>query len=125
MRWSWLGNRFVVTFGGIAVAAALWNVYIAFNDDGIISGTVVSADGRPVEGATVVLSERTLLVAQRKASTETDGEGRFSFTGSRLHRLYLEAVKPGVGRFGPREYRLFFQGENLFLSEPLTLAAGS
>jgi hypothetical protein len=40
-----------------------------------------------------------------------------------MHRLYLEADKDGVGRFGPREYRLYFNGENLILGKPLQLSA--
>ena len=122
MRWSWLRNRFVVTFGGVAMAAALWNVYVAYNDDGRITGRVVGPDGRPVEGATVVLSERTILVAQPKGNATTGPDGSFRFDGHQLHRIYLEARKKEVGRFGPREYRLYFKGENLDLDEPLQLA---
>ena len=62
MPWWILQNRYVVTFGLIGLAALLWNVYIAFNDDGVIEGRVVGPDGRPVAGATVILSERSLLV---------------------------------------------------------------
>jgi hypothetical protein len=39
-----------------------------------------------------------------------------------MHRIYLEADKDGVGRYGPREYRLYFNGENLILARPLRLA---
>jgi hypothetical protein len=123
MRWSWLKNRFVITFGGVALLAVVWNVYIAYHDDGVIEGRVVAADGTAVEGATVTLSERTLLVAQAVGRTKTDAEGRFHFEGHQLHRLYLEAAKQDVGRFGPREYRLYFKSENLLLDEPLKLAA--
>ena len=119
MRWRWLKNRFVLTFGSIAVAAALWNVYVAFNDDGIIRGQVVDAGGAPVEGARVMLSERSLLVARPRGQTVTDAEGRFAFEGHELHRLYLEASKEGVGRVGQREYRLYFKRQNLELEEPL------
>ena len=122
MRWSWLTNRFVVTFGGAALLAAVWNVYIANNDDGRITGRVVDAAGQPVEGATVVLSERTLLVAQPKGNVKTAVDGSFRFDGHKLHRIYLEARKPEVGRSGPREFRLYFKGENLDLDEPLQLA---
>lgn len=122
MRWSWLKNRFVLTFGGVALAAALWNVYVAYNDDGRITGRVVGPDGQPVEGATVVLSERTLLVAQPKGNTTTAADGSFRFDGHKLHRIYIEARKTDVGRYGPREFRLYFQGENLDLDEPLQLA---
>ncbi len=121
MRRSWFTNRFAVTFGGIAVAAALWNLYVVFNDDGIIEGRVVDAGGAPVEGAEVVLSERSLLVATPRGRTVTDTEGRFSFRGHRLHRLYLEATKEGAGRLGQQEYRLYFKGQNMELEAPLQL----
>jgi hypothetical protein len=121
LRRSWLTNRFAVTFGGIAVAAALWNLYVVLNDDGIIRGRVVDAEGVPVEGAAVVLSERSLLVARPRGRTVTDAEGRFAFSGHRLHRLYLEASKEGSGRIGQREYRLYFKGQNMELDAPLQL----
>lgn len=125
MRWSWLNNRFAITFGTIAVLVAIWNIYIAFHDHGLIEGRVVGPNGRPVAGATVTLSERTLLVAQERGKTTTDAGGRFRFTGHALHRLYLQAEKDGVGQFGPHQYRLYFQGEDLILQAPLRLEAGS
>jgi hypothetical protein len=121
MRWSWLTNRFVLTFGSVAVAAALWNLYVVFNDDGIIRGQVVDSNGAPVEGARVMLSERSLLVARPRGQTITDAEGRFAFQGHDLHRLYLEASKEGAGRAGQREYRLYFKGQNMELEAPLRL----
>lgn len=121
MRWGCLKNRFVLTFGSIAIAAALWNIYVALNDDGIIRGRVVDAGGAPVEGARVMLSERSLLVARPRGQTVTDAEGRFAFQGHELHRLYLEASKEGAGRARQREYRLYFKGQNLELEEPLRL----
>lgn len=120
MRWNWLKNRFVLTFGGVALAAAFWNLYVVFNDDGIIRGRVVDAEGGPVEGARVTLSERSLLVARPRGQTVTDAAGRFAFQGHELHRLYLEAVKEGEGRAGPREYRLYFKGQNMDLDTPLS-----
>lgn len=123
MRWGWLTNRFVVTFGSIALVTLVWNVYIAYHDHGLIEGRVVGPDGQPVGGAKVTLSERTLLVAQPKGSVDTDADGRFRFTGHDLHRLYLEARKQGVGRVGPREFRLYFNGEDLILDKPLVLKA--
>lgn len=121
MRWGWLKNRFVLTFGSIAIAAALWNIYVAFNDDGIIRGRVVDAGGSPVEGARVMLSERSLLVSRPRGHTVTDAEGRFAFDGHQLHRLYLEASKEGAGRVAQREYRLYFKGQNMELETPLRL----
>lgn len=121
MRWSWLTNRFVLTFGSVAVAAALWNLYVVFNDDGIIRGQVVDSNGAPVEGARVMLSERSLLVGRPRGQSVTDAEGRFAFQGHELHRLYLEASKEGVGRARQREYRLYFKGQNVELEAPLRL----
>ncbi len=121
MTWSWLINRFVLTFGSVAIAAALWNIYVIFNDDGVIRGRVVDANGAAVEGANVILSERSLLVARPRGQTVTDAEGRFAFQGHELHRLYLEAGKEGVGRIGQREYRLYFKGQNMDLETPLRL----
>ncbi len=113
----WLLNRFVVTIVVVAVAVGAWNIYVANNDDGIIEGQVVGPDGAPVEGATVTLSERTLLVAQARDKATTDADGRFVFRDHRLHRLYLEADKEGEGHAGPIEYRLYFKGENMVLEE--------
>ncbi len=121
MSWSVFRNRYIITFGAIALVVGLWNIYVALNDDGLIMGRVVGPDNRPVEGATVVLSERTLLVSAARARTTTDASGAFRFSGHRLYHLYLEAFKEGVGRMPPREFRLYFRGENLTLREPLRL----
>lgn len=121
----WLMNRFVYTIVGIAIVVGAWNLWRVNNDDGLIEGQVIGPDGAPVAGAKVTLSERTLLVAQPRGTAETDSDGRFVFRDHQLHRLYLEADKEGVGRAGPIEYRLYFNGENLFLHQPLRLQASS
>ena len=124
MRWKWLNNRFVYTFGGIALVVLVWNVYVAFHDDGLIEGQVVNASGAPVEGATVKLTERTLLVAQLRGTATTDASGHFVFTGQELHHFFLEAFKAGDGTAAPVEFRLYFKGENIVLREPLQLSDG-
>ena len=117
-------NRYVITFGSIAVLVAAWNVYVAMNNDGVITGRVVGPDGRPVAGATVLLSERSLLVSTVRARALTDAEGAVRFSGHRLYHLYLEAEKEGMGRQAPTEFRLYFKGQNLVLREPLHLTPG-
>lgn len=117
-----LWNRFTITLGAVALAALAWNVYIAFNDDGVLAGRVVGPDDAPVEGAEVVLSERSLLVSKPRARTVTDAEGRFVFAGHDLYRAYVEAAKEGVGRQPPIEVRLYFRGQNARLDAPLRLA---
>jgi len=122
MNWrALLLNRYTVTFGTVAIVTLVWNLYIAMNDDGIIKGRVIGPDGRPVAGATVVVSERTLLVTAPRGRTTTDAEGRFTFTGHTFHRIWLEAAKSGVGTYPQTEYRMYFKGQNLTLSKPLQL----
>lgn len=122
MNWrALLFNRYTVTLGTIAVVTLVWNLYIAMNDDGIITGRVIGPDGGPVAGATVVLSERTLLVTVARGRTTTDAEGRFTFTGHTFHRIWLEAEKAGVGAYPQTEYRMYFKGQNMNLGMPLQL----
>jgi hypothetical protein len=119
---AWLRNRYTITLGSIAALVVAWNLYVALNNDGIIAGRVVTAAQQPVRGATVLLSEKTLLVAVPKGTATTNEKGEFRFTGHTLYHLYLEAYKEGVGRMPPKEFRLYFKGQNLFLKKPLVLA---
>ena len=122
MNWrSFLLNRYIVTIGSVAVVTLIWNLHIAMNNDGIIRGRVIGPYEQPVAGATVVLSERTLLVTVPRDRTTTDADGRFTFTGHAFHRIWLEAAKPGVGAYPHTEYRMYFKGQNMILDEPLKL----
>ena len=118
---SVLYNRYTITFGTIALLAIVWNVYVLFNDDGIVAGRVVTSDGTPIENARVVLSEKTLLVNAPLDKTTTDADGRFKFSGHDIYHVYLEAYKDGVGRAPQKDYHLYFRGQNLHLSEPLQI----
>jgi hypothetical protein len=118
---SALYNRYTITFGTIALLAIVWNVYVLFNDDGIVAGRVVDSDGTPVKNATVVLSEKTLLVNAPLDNTATDADGRFKFSGHDIYHVYLEAHKDEVGRAPQKDYHLYFRGQNLHLPEPLRI----
>jgi hypothetical protein len=118
---SVLYNRYTITFGTIALLAIVWNVYVLFNNDGIVVGRVVTSDGTPVENATVVLSEKTLLVNAPLDKAATDADGRFKFSGHGIYHVYLEAYKDGVGRAYQKDYHLYFRGQNLHLPEPLQI----
>ena len=115
-------NRYSITFEIIAVIALFWNIYISFNDDGIVAGRVVTADNRPVAGATVTLFEKTLYVAEPRMNTTTNEKGEFSFSGHMFYRIWLEAKKEGVGLFPKTEYRLYFRGQNKRFKEDFPLA---
>jgi hypothetical protein len=119
---GWLVNRVTITFGAIALVVLLWNLYVAQHDDGVLAGTVVGPDGRPVPGAEVVLAERTIVSLDPIAESVTDDQGHFRFTRHDRHRVVLTASKPGVGASGRLEVRLYFRNQNRELDEPLQLA---
>jgi hypothetical protein len=123
MKKTFFLNRYMVTFGSIAIVTALWNLYIAFNNDGIIAGRVVGPDNRAVAGATVTLFQKTLYVAEPRDKTTTDQNGAFLLTGHGSYKLWLEAEKKGLGKSSKEEYRLYFRNQNLRLSEPLRIEA--
>ncbi len=123
MSWRpWLINRVTVTFGTIALVILLWNLYVIANDDGILTGAVVGPDGAPVEGARVVLSERTIVSLEPIAETVTDAAGRFRFERHDRHHVVLTAEKDGLGDSGRVEVRLYFRNQNKELGNPLRLS---
>lgn len=121
MKQTFFLNRYIITFGAIAIIVALWNLYVAFNNDGIITGRVVGPDNRPVEGATVTLFQKTLYIAEPRDKTTTGKNGAFLFTGHASYKLWLEAIKKGLGKSPKEEHRLYFRNQNLNLSTPLRL----
>ena len=52
----WIRSRWVIVPGILLVTIALWNLYVATHDHGVVEGRVVDAGGRPVAGATVTLA---------------------------------------------------------------------
>ena len=88
-----LVNRFTITFGGIAVAVVLWNLYIVQNDDGMLRGRVVGPDGAPVAAALVRLSKQTIVSLDPIDTTTTDDRGAFQFVRHDQHSVVLTAAK--------------------------------
>jgi hypothetical protein len=118
----WLLSRWLVVPGTIAFLAVLWNLYVGQHDDGVIEGTVVTADGAPVPDATVVLLEQNVTTFSERARTATDPAGRFRFTDNRTHHPQLFAEKEGFGRSPRLDLRLWFQAQNTDLERPLILS---
>lgn len=119
---AFLLNRFTLTFGGIALAAVAWNLYVVAHDGGRLSGRVVAADGAPVEGAVVVLSRRTVTSVERVADTRSGADGRFVFEQHGQYAVVLSARKGGVGSAPRRTVKLWFRNQDRDLNEPLVLA---
>ena len=122
---GWLVNRVTITFGLIAIVVVAWNLYVRAHDDGILEGQVVDASGRPVAGAKVVLSERTIVSLSPIAETVTDADGGFRFSGHDRHALVLTIEKPEIGQSGRIEVRLYFRNQNRRLRSPVVLGAAA
>ena len=114
-------NRYTITFAIILFWALLWNLFVIFNDEGILYGRVIGPQHLPVEGATVILSEKTLLVTAPRDEVTTDVDGFFRFEGHNLYHLYLKVKKKNTGLSSHKEVRLYFRGQNKTLKEPLIL----
>lgn len=120
---QWLINRFTMTFGSIAVVIIAWNVYVAGNNDGVLSGRVVGPDGSSAAHAEVQLSEQTIVSLNKLASTTTDDQGRFEFLRHDRHSLVLTARKDGIGSSDRYRVRLLFRNQNHEMDEAVTLNA--
>jgi len=112
---SWrriLGHRFVAVPLAVALLVAGWNIYIAFNNGGIIEGQVRDRAGAPVPGATVIFFERNFIYYQELRRTTTDARGAYRFDGMQVHVGQLEA-HTGDGRHSERrQLRLWFRAQN-------------
>jgi hypothetical protein len=115
-RWTnWrrlLVHRFVVVPMALASIVAGWNIYIAFNNDGIIEGEVRDRGGAPVQGATVVFFERNFIYYQEKQRVATDAQGAYRFSGMQVHVGQLEARTADGRQSERRQLRLWFRAQN-------------
>jgi hypothetical protein len=122
MRWKdWLVNRVTITFGTLAVVIFGWNLYVAANNDGYLTGVVVAPDGRPVAEAEVVLSEQTIVSLTPIARTTTDPTGRFVFGRHDRHHVVVTAQKEGIGSSRRHYIRLYFRNQNRDIEHPIVL----
>ena len=113
MSWRrFLLHRFFLVPLVVALVVAGWNIFIAFNDGGIIEGQVRDRVGAPVPGATVIFFERNFIYYQEKQRTVTDVHGAYRFDGMQVHVGQLEA-RTGDGRQSERrQLRLWFRAQD-------------
>lgn len=111
-RWRLLRHRFVAVPLALVALVLAWNVYIAFNDHGILEGQVRDRAGAPVAGATVIFFERNFIYYQEKVRTTTDAKGDFRFTGLAVHVGQLEAMTDDGRRSDRRQVRLWFRAQD-------------
>jgi carboxypeptidase family protein len=112
MSWRVLTHRFVAVPLALAVVVAAWNVYIAFNDHGVIEGMVIDGAGRPVAGATVTFFERNFIYYEEKQRAVTNTQGVYRFTGTKTHIGQLEARTDDGRKSERRQLRLWFRSQD-------------
>jgi protocatechuate 3,4-dioxygenase beta subunit len=116
-----LVNRFVLVPGAIVLAIALWNIYVATHNHGLLTGRVTDSGGRPVADATVSLWVYNFTTYEEKAQVKTDAGGVFRFTDNPSHRIQISAEKAGVGRSPRIPVFLYFRAQDTTLDTPLRL----
>jgi hypothetical protein len=122
MSWRFLTHRFVAVPLALVLVVAAWNVYIAFNDHGIIEGQVRDRTGAPVAGATVIFFERNFVYYEEKNRTSTDAQGLYRFTGTKTHIGQLEARTADGRQSERRQLRLWFRSQDTAVA-PLVVEA--
>jgi hypothetical protein len=122
MSWRILAHRFVAIPLALAVLVVGWNIYIAFNDDGLIEGEVRDRTGAAVPGATVIFFERNFIYYQEKQRTTTDAHGAYRFAGMQVHVGQLEARTADGRHSERRQLRLWFRAQNADVA-PLIIEA--
>jgi acyl-coenzyme A synthetase/AMP-(fatty) acid ligase len=121
MSWRVLAHRFVAVPLALVAIVVAWNVYIAFNDHGIIGGEVRDRAGAPVAGATVVFFERNFVYYEEKQRATTDAQGLYRFTGIATHIGQLEARTDDGRKSERRQLRLWFRSQDTEVAPPLVV----
>ena len=122
MRWRRvLLNRFFIVPAILLLGTGAWNVYVARHAHGLLEGSVVDAAGKPVAGATVILSVHDFVTQVEKARTRTDAAGHFRFGDNPSHLIQLQA-QDGTESSPRITIRLWFRSQDRVLKEPLRLA---
>ena len=115
----------IVFVAAVVLLLLIWIIHVRLNDDGLVTGVVLTPAGDPVQGATVQLRERTLNLVKEPRSVKTDEQGRFEFTDIDIIEFVVSAKLEGVGASARQRYHLYFKRQNFELPEPLILEAGS
>jgi protocatechuate 3,4-dioxygenase beta subunit len=118
-------NRFVLVPGAIVLAIVLWNIYVATHNNGLLTGRVTDASGRPVADATVSLWVFNFTTYEEKERVKTDADGVFRFTDNPSHRIQISAEKPGVGRSQRLPIFLYFRSQDTTLDTPIRLSGAA
>lgn len=111
----------IIFIVAVVLVLLIWTTHVRLNDDGIVSGVVLTEAGEPVAGATVQIREQTLNLVKEPRAVQTDQQGRFEFTGIEMIDFLVSAKLDGVGASERKRYHLYFMRQNFELPEPLVL----
>jgi hypothetical protein len=109
------------SLGIIGVLVILINVYVAYNNDGILKGRVLGPTGIPIQKATVTLYKPGVVGLDKIAVTITDDEGKFLFQQHNQHHPVIKAKKDAVGESKFIDIRLYFRNQNRLYSDPIVI----
>lgn len=123
--WRIISHRFVVVPLALVLIVLGWNIYVSRNANGLVSGAVVDASGRPVAGATVTLYRLNFITEVESARTKTNVDGRFRFTSNRSHLIELQASAPALGTSPRVTVHLWFRAQDRRLAHPLRLSGSA
>lgn len=111
----------IIFIVAVVLVLLIWTTHVRLNDDGIVSGVVLTEAGEPVAGATVQIREQTLNLVKEPRAVQTDEQGRFEFTDIEMIDFVVSAKLEGVGASERKRYHLYFMRQNFELPEPLVL----
>lgn len=106
----------------VVLPILFWNIYVIFNDDGILTGQVIGSDNKFIAGAKVILMGRTITNEHTMGSTFTDARGCFRFFDHGQYHLVLYAEKSIIGKSKKHHIKLLFRNQNKKLKLPIYLS---
>ncbi|MWV38848.1 carboxypeptidase-like regulatory domain-containing protein [Natrialba sp. INN-245] len=106
-----LFNKLTYTIVIVLVLSAGAQAYVAQNNDGQISGTVVDQNGDPIEDATIQMDVIPLSGVTDSESTTTNAQGEFEFTREDILEFRITVLINAEEKH-TKEHHLLFRGQN-------------
>jgi hypothetical protein len=116
-------NKGIIIFLSLVGASiAVWSIYVAANDDGIIEGRVVDQNGNGIAEAKVLLQKKGYDILDEPIVTTTDENGYFRYEDTPMLEFVISAEKEGYRAEGERvSYHRYFMYHNYELPSPIQL----
>ena len=105
-------NRITIILVVVLIGTFAVQGFVGANNDGYVTGQVVTSDGEPVAGAEVTMTPRTLAGTPSPVRTVTDEDGTFEFHDPSLIEFTIEAEHEEYGTSVTTRHHLHFEGQN-------------